>query len=142
MNTLKIETGIQEYSLNDKCTVQFNPSDVAFIKKIYDAMAYLDKKQADYKKGMDAIGPDDHEAMFAFMEEQDKQMRETIDGVFNVPICDAVFGEMNVFAFTKDGIPAWASMLLAIIDECNTDQDELKKKGKATINKYIKKYHK
>lgn len=142
MSTLKIDTGIQTYSLNDKCDVQFNPSDVAFIKKLYDAMAGLDAKQAEYKKGLDEIGPDDHDAMFAFMAEQDKQMRETIDGVFNVPVCDAVFGEMNVFAFTREGIPAWASMFLAIIDVCNTDQEELKGKGKATINKYLKKYHK
>ena len=69
-------------------------------------------------------------------------MRAAIDGVFNVPICDKVFDGINVFALTSNGIPVWANLFLSIIDVCDTDQEALRGKSKATINKYVKKYHK
>lgn len=45
MKELTITTGVQEYHLNDKCTVVFNPSDPAFADKLYTAFDALKKKQ-------------------------------------------------------------------------------------------------
>lgn len=45
MKELTITTGVQEYHLNDKCTVYFNPSDPAFADKLYTAFDALKKKQ-------------------------------------------------------------------------------------------------
>ena len=142
MNTLKIDTGIQEYDLNGAVKVHFNPTDASFIQKLYDKMVEMDSKQAEYKAGMDAIAPDDGKAIFAFMKEKDADMRAAIDSVFDVPVCDALFNEMNVFAMTTDGLPVWANLFLAIIDLCDTSQVELKGKASAKVNQYLNKYQK
>lgn len=141
MNTLKIDTGLQTYSLNDNCEVEFNPTDIAFVQKLYDVFAKLDSQQNDYAKRAEEIG-DDAEKVFKFAKERDKEMRELVDSVFNVPVCDALFGDRNVFARAGNGIPVWANLLLAIIDECTVAEEALRKKSSATISKYTKKYHK
>lgn len=141
MSTLNIDTGLQTYSLNDNCEVSFNPTDINFVQKLYDVFAKLDAKQNDYAKQAEEIG-NDAEKIFTFAKESDVEMRKLVDGVFNVPVCDALFGDRNVFARAGNGIPVWANLLLAIIDECSVAEEALRKKSNATINKYTKKYHK
>lgn len=140
MNALNIDTGLQTYKLNDACEVAFNPTDINFVEKLYNVFAELDSKQNDYVKRAENIG-EDTEKMFQFAKERDKEMRVLIDDAFNVPVCEALFKDRNVFARAGNGIPVWANLLLAIIDECNVAEAELRKKSSATIDKYTKKYH-
>ena len=45
MKKVIIDSGVQEYSLNDKCSVFFNPADTEFADRIYTAFEELRKKQ-------------------------------------------------------------------------------------------------
>lgn len=142
MNTLKIDTGEQVFSLNGECEVHFNPSDATFIRKLYGVFVELGNRQEKYADKKQAIGEEDADGMLAFLEAEDKEVRGLIDSVFDVPVCDAVFGKKNIYALSTAGIPLWASLLLAIIEECDTNVVALNKKGSETAQKYIKKYKK
>ena len=139
MNTLKIDLGVQEYSLNDSCTVAFNPTDASFIGKLYEAFDKLAKEQEDYEAKVKKLA--DAKEILAFMIEQDKMMREVVDGVFKTPVCDAVFGDMNVFALSNGGLPVWSNLMLAVLDCCESDAKQKTAQTSKTMDKYLKKYH-
>lgn len=143
MNTLNIDLGLQTYKLNDACEVTFNPSDVEFINKIYDAFSTMDEEQNTYNIELQKLDPQrDYKQILALMRQKDTEMRKTIDSVFNAPVSDALFANMNTFALTCDGIPVWANLLMAIIDVCDTDSDTMHSKANAKVKTYIDKYQK
>lgn len=137
MTELKFSTGVKEYRLNDKCTVFFNPSDPAFADRLYAAFDDLKKKQDARDNDVEKMSARE---TFDWLSQMDKEMRDTIDGVFEQPICEVLFGRVNVYAIA-DGAPLWMNLMLAIMDEL----DEGIKREKAFHNerlvKYTKKYH-
>ena len=139
MNTLSIDLGVKEYTLNEACTVRFNPTDAGFLSKVYDAFETLAKAQAEYEKTLPEL--EDAKAVLALMRSKDQAMREILDNVFDVPVCDALFDDMNVFALSSVGLPVWSNLLLAVIDECESDARAKRGKTSATVEKYMKKYH-
>ena len=50
MRELNFDTGLVNYSINGKCEVAFNPTDSAFVEKLFNAFDVLDKKQESYKE--------------------------------------------------------------------------------------------
>jgi len=142
MNTINIGSELQEYKLAEGCIVHFNPTDTLFLQKIYQVFRDSEKAQESYQADLAKIPEDDVDALFAYMDERDKKMRETLDGIFDVPVCAAVFGEVSVFARNTSGLPLWSALLLAIIDQCETDAGELTAKEKQAIKKYTAKYQK
>lgn len=139
MAELQFSTGIVTYSLNGKADVTFNPTDTAFVEKLYETFNALDEKQEAYKAEVENLK--DQRQIFDIARTRDAEMREMIDGVFNTPVCEAVFGHMNVYALA-DGLPVWANLLFAIIDEIDTDFSRQQKLTNTRITKYTQKYHK
>lgn len=139
MNTLNIDLGVQEYTLNDSCTISFNPTDASFIGRLYDAFDILAKEQEAYEAKIKELT--DAKALLEFMMQEDGKMRKTIDSVFNVPVSDAVFGEMNCFALSSGGLPVWSNLLLAVLDCCEADARQKTAQTSKTMDKYLKKYH-
>ena len=133
---MKISTGVREYRLNDKCTVCFNPSDPAFANRLYTAFDELKKKQDARDNDVDKMSA--REA-FDWLNQMDKEMRETIDGVFNQPICEALFGNVSVYAIA-DGVPLWMNFMLAIMDELDEGIKREKAFHNERLTKYTKKY--
>lgn len=137
MKELNIITGAQEYRLNDKCTVCFNPSDPAFADKLYTAFDALKKKQEVRDNNVEKMSARE---MFDWLKELDAEMRETIDGVFGKPVCEPLFGNISMYAIA-DGAPLWMNLMVTIMDE----MDESIKREKAfhseKLAKYTKKYH-
>lgn len=138
MNTLNFETGIVTFSVNDKCEVSFNPTDSAFVEKLFNAFDTLDQRQERYKAEIEKVG--DKREIFAIAHKQDAEMREIIDSVFG-PVSDAIFGSMNVYAMAN-GLPVWCNFLLATMDEIDTDFARQQKMTSPRIAKYTAKYHK
>ncbi|MBQ9720270.1 MAG: hypothetical protein IJV64_06200 [Oscillospiraceae bacterium] len=64
-----------------------------------------------------------------------------IDGALGAGCCAAVFGTMNVYALAK-GLPVWANLLLAVIDEIDTTFAREQKATNPRLEKYLKKYRK
>lgn len=132
MKELTIITGVQEYRLNDKCTVSFSPSDPAFADKLYTAFDALKKKQEARDNNVEKM---DAREMFDWLKKMDAEMRDTIDNVFGQPVCNALFGNVSVYAIS-DGAPLWMNLMTAIMDE----MDESIKREKAFHSEKLAKY--
>lgn len=137
MKELKIETGLQEYQLNDKCTVWFNPSDPAFAETVYNTFSDLKKEQDAKDCKLDGMADKD---VYAYLHDLDREMRTAINDVFGQNICDPLFGTMNVYA-SAGGMPIWMNLMLAIMDEFDESIKREKALHSEKLSKYTKKYH-
>lgn len=139
MESLLISTGVVTYSLNDCCSVSFNPTDSAFAERLFDGFSVLDQKQQAYRAAdaQRTAGAD----VFQLARERDKEMREIINGVFDQDVCTPLFGKLNVYALA-DGLPIWANLMLAVIDKMDEALAQERKAMNPRIEKYTRKYHK
>lgn len=135
---LNFETGIVTFSVNGACEVSFNPTDSAFVEKLFNAFDTLDQRQERYKAEVEKVS--DKREIFSIARRQDAEMREIINGVFG-NVSDAVFGSMNVYAMAN-GLPVWCNFLLAAMDEIDTTFAAQQKLTNPRITKYTSKYHK
>lgn len=136
---LQISTGVVEYNLNGKVKVHFNPAGAAFVKKLMGVFDAMEQKQNETKAELD--GANDAKRVFEIADAKDAEMRAMLDGLFEVPVCDALFGTMNVYAL-GDGLPVWANLLLAVLDVCAASFDGVDEKMEYRIKKYTAKYKK
>lgn len=139
MKELNFDSGLVTYSLNGKCEVSFNPTDTNFVERLYSAFEELDKKQEGYKEQVAEMTG--NKAVFDFARERDAEMRGIIDGVFEAPVCDAIFGGMNVYA-SANGLPVWCNLILAVIDEVDSTAAREQKLTSPRLAKYTAKYQK
>lgn len=139
MPELKFETGLVTYKLNDSCEVTFNPTDSAFVERLFNTFDALDKKQEAYKAEIDKIA--DKKEIFEIARKRDAEMRGMIDEALGAPVCDALFGNMNVYALA-DGLPVWCNLMLVVMDEIDTSFAREQKRTNPRISKYTAKYHK
>lgn len=139
MKELNFDSGLVTYSLNGKCEVSFNPTDSNFVERLYSAFEELDKKQEGYKAQIEKMG--DNREIFDFTRERDAEMRSIIDGLFEMPVSDAVFGGMNVYA-VANGLPIWCNLMLSVMDEIDTTFAREQKLTNPRITKYTQKYQK
>ena len=102
MEDIRFDTGIVEFNLNDAIKVYFNPTDSAFVERIFDTFDELDKKQEAYKAEIDKCSG--KKEIFEIARRRDAEMREMVDGLFDKPVCSALFGGMNVYALAG-GLP-------------------------------------
>lgn len=135
---LNFDTGLVTWSLNGKCEVSFNPTDSAFVERVFDTFDKLDTRQEQFKA--DSAGVTG-KAVFELARAMDAQMREDIDSIFEQPVCDALFGSMNVYAMAN-GLPVWCNLLMTLIDVTDSSFAEEKKKTDPRIAKYVSKYKK
>lgn len=138
MSNLQINTGYVTYTLNDAIEIRINPTDAGFVKKIFKVFETLDIKQDEYKAALSKAKPAE---IFDICDRLDTEMREIIDELFGVPVCAALFGDMNVYAMA-DGLPVWCNLLLAIIDETEVGFAKEEKRMNGRVAKYTAKYHK
>ena len=139
MKELNFDSGIVTYSLNGKCEVSFNPTDSAFVEKLYRAFEELDKKQEGYKAAVEKM--QGKKEIFDFARERDAEMRGILNEVFGSPVSDALFGDMNVYAIAN-GLPVWCNLMLAVMDELDTAFAREQKASNPRIAKYTSKYQK
>lgn len=142
MPELKFDLGLVTYDLNGvngNVSVTFNPTDSAFVERLFNTFDALDKKQELYKERIDKTA--DKREIFNIAREMDTEMRAMIDDVFGVSVCDVLFGAMNVYAMA-DGLPVWSNLMLIVMDEIDTTFAREQKQTNARIQKYTSKYHK
>lgn len=140
MEKLTIATGEKEYSLNDKCTVTFSPSDPNFAERLYSAFDDL-KKKHETMRDAESVEKMTSREKFDYLKALDAEMRETIDGVFQKPVCDALFPAVSMYA-AADGAPVWMNLILAIMDELDEGVKREKVFHSEKLVKYTKRYAK
>lgn len=138
MAELNFDTGLVTYKVNGGADITFNPVDVAFVKRLFEAFDGLSERQ-------DAIEFENSEVtgaeLFALVERRDKEMRAQIDGVFGEPVSDTVFGKASVYALAG-GLPLWCNFLMAVIDEIDVAIENEQKLASPRVAKYMEKYEK
>ena len=139
MKELNFDSGLVTYSINGKCEVTFNPTDSNFAERLYSAFEKLDKKQEGFRAQIEKMT--DNKEIFDFARERDAEMRGIIDGVFEAPVSDALFGGMNVYA-SANGLPVWCNLILALIDEVDATASKEQKLTSPRLAKYTAKYQK
>lgn len=139
MKEIVFDTGLVTFTLNGECEVTFNPTDSEFVERLFNAFNTLDSKQEAYKAEVEKIS--DKKQIFEIARQRDKEMREIIDGIFEKSVADEVFHGMNVYAMAN-GLPVWANLVLAVMDEIDTTFSREQKATDARIKKYTAKYHK
>ena len=139
MKELNFESGLVTYSSNGASEVSFNPTDSNFVERLYTTVEELDRKQDEYKAQVEKLS--DKREIFDYVHERDAEMRGMIDGLFATPVCDALFGNMNVYAIAN-GLPVWCNFLLAVMDEVDTTFAKEQKATNPRIAKYTAKYQK
>lgn len=139
MAELKFDSGVKEYTVNGKSVVSFNPTDVHFARKVFHVFEQMDAKQGEYEgaaKNTDNVG-----AFFAVYERIDTEIRAMIDETLGEGVSAAVFGTTSVMALSG-GLPLWANLLLAIMDEMDESVSREIKLSDERLAKYTKKYQK
>lgn len=139
MPELKFDTGLVTYTLNGECKVSFNPTDSAFVERLFNAFDGLDKKQEAHKAEIEKIA--DKREIFAIARKHDAEMRAMIDETLGEPVCDVLFGDMNVYALAN-GLPVWANLMLAIMEEIDTSFAREQKLTNPRIKRYTDKWNK
>lgn len=139
MKELNFETGLVEYKINGGTTVRFNPTDSNFVKRLFAAYETLDGKQDFYKRRVETMA--DKREVFVFAKEQDEEMRGIIDGLFDEPVSEGIFGAMNVYALA-DGLPVWCNLMFAVMDEVDTGFAREQKATNPRLEVYRKKWNK
>lgn len=135
MAAIQFDSGVKEYTINDKFTIQFNPTDTNFARKLYGVFDDLDKKEEAYRNMPDEGG----EAAFERNRARDRDIRASIDGVLGSGASAALFGDINAYALA-DGLPIWANLMLAIIDEMDASIKGEQKKTNPRVEKYTARY--
>lgn len=136
MKTLQIETGKQQYDLSGKVTVEFSPTDLAFVERLVSVFQAAEERQKDIEEKLKTA---DASTIFELARQWDAGMRELVNGVFDTDVCTPLFGGMNTFA-RCEGLPLWANLLVAILDECYDNLPKEDAVTKARIEKHTAKY--
>ena len=136
MKNLSFSDGLEEYSLNDCVTVRFNPTDASFLERLAALFEKLDALQVEVAAAQETTP---EEEVFPLAKSLDARMRELLDGFFGQPVCEPLFGSMNLFA-SSGGLPVWANLMLAITDEVQSALRGELAAREQRIAKYVEKY--
>lgn len=140
MKELNFATGLVTYSVNGGAAeVTFNPTDPAFVERLFNTFNALDEKQEAYQAEADRTG--DKREVFAMARRRDEEMRAMLDEVFASPVSGPLFGTMNVYALAE-GLPAWANLMLTVMDEIDTSFAREQKATNPRLQKYLDKWQK
>ena len=138
MKNLSFPDGLEEYSLNDRVTVRFNPTDASFLERLSELFSRLDALQEEVS-ALQETTPE--EEVFPLAKSLDGRMRDLLDGLFGQQVCEPLFGTMNLFA-SAGGLPVWANLLLALTEEVEAAMQGELSAREARIAKYTAKYKK
>ena len=138
---LNFTHGAQEYTVRGvkgDVELYFNPTDGEFVQRLYHAFDMLDKKQEAYNEEIQKCG--NNAKIFEIARKRSDEMRTVIDGIFEEPICEKIFGRMNLYALSTDGLYIWAELLLALMDATDEAFSKSREAAKARLKKYTEKY--
>lgn len=137
MKELNFDTGLVTFSVNGACEVSFNPTDLSFSERLFEAFDSLEEMERKYHDQVAKMA--NRKEIFNFAREIDQNMRSVIDRAFGKPVCEELFGGMNVYALS-DGLSVWMNFFFAIMDEVDTTFAREQKATNPRIQKYMAKY--
>ena len=138
MPNLSVNTGIEEYTLNDNVKVRLNPTDPAFVKRIFNRFSELEAKDKAWREKIRDLSKP--EEVMAAYDEGEALFARAVDDILGEGTCRGVAGDTSVLSLAG-GAPIWMNILLAIIDEMDSAIAREQKAANPKLEKYLKKYH-
>lgn len=142
MSTLSFETGIKTFDINGdpERAISFNPTDVNFIHRLYDAFGKLEAlRKANQLK---AEKQQETKKVLQIFHQEDLEIRRILDGVFGPAACAAAFGDLAANAVTSDGLPLWGGFIVAVLAQCDTAMVERQEARNPKLEALLAKYKK
>lgn len=133
MGELNFQTTRKIYTVNGGAEISFDPSDISFVHRLHDLIDKMERQQKE-------VTSEDPQDVFKTAARLDAEMRAEIDAAFGEPVCDKVFGTVNVLSLAG-GLPVCMNFLLAVIDEIDA-ATENETKASPRVNAYMQKYEK
>lgn len=130
MAELNFQTSRKTYTVNGGAEISFDPADIGFAHRMY---TLVDKLKQEWE-----MPQPDAADVFQVSAERDERMRQEIDKAFGEPVCDAVFGNVNIFS-PAGGMPVCMNFIMAIIDEIDAASAR-ETKPSARTEEYLRKY--
>lgn len=140
MKNINVNAAYEEYNINGKIVVRFNPLDSEFVKRFIAAAEALADCQEKFGNDVQGVEPDN---FFAISEQTNAKMREIINGLFGEDVCTPIWDAMHLTALS-DGLPIWCDLMLALMDEIHEAMSAKKQKMERNprLDKYLAKYQK
>lgn len=118
--------------------VAFNPTDVFFLERVYDACEKIAAKADEREREPEPTGNANRwETYHRF----DEEVRAVLDELLNAPVCDTCFSGCWMFAYNGD-VPLWLSIVLWIADEMYDAGMSAENRAMRRIRQYENKYTK
>lgn len=137
MPELRFDTGLVTYDINKACQVSFNPTDFSFMERVFATFDVMDKLQNEHDQEQQKdMAPKE---LFDSARARDQEMRRLVDGIFGQQVCEALFGEMNLYALA-DGLPVWCNLVFSIMDEMDSSYVREQERTNPRLAKYSAKY--
>lgn len=135
-----INTGakVEEYNIDDKIVLRFNPADATFVKNFNAAFTALAEVQDEFSKAAKTAEDD---AFFGIAAATDAKLRGILNDLFGEDICTPIWGTLGLTAIS-DGMPLWFNFMMALIDEIDADMKSVKDVRSARLDAYLAKYQK
>lgn len=137
MADLSINIGVEEYIINGKAKVLLNPTDPAFVSRLYNRFSELEEQDKAWR---DKISKLEGAEVLNAWEEGDQLFRAAVDDVLGEGTCETICGSVSVLAMA-DGAPIWMNILLGIIDVIDSGVAREEKAKNPKLQKYLSKYH-
>lgn len=137
MGELNFQTTRKTYTVNGGAEISFDPSDIGFVNRLHDMIDKMERQQKEATS-------EDPQDVFKTAARRDAEMRAEIDAAFGEPVCDKVFGTVNILS-PAGGLPVCMNFLLAVIDEIDAaaeNETKASPRANAYMQKYEKKYGK
>ena len=142
MSKLKFDDGIKSYDVNGVLdALRFNPTDEAFLKRLFTSLKNLDEIQDIYKTKLDAIDDGDIDGILAIGDALSEDMRKEIDKAFGYEVPVEIWNGQSLYAMSN-GMPIWCHFLLMVMDECYDAQGREQKAVSPALARIKKKYKK
>lgn len=135
-----INTGakVEEYNIDGKIVLRFNPADATFVKNFNAAFKALAEAQSELAE---AAKNADDEAFFEASAATNTKLRGILNDLFGDDICTPIWGTADLTALS-DGLPLWFNFMMALIDEIDADMKNVKDVRSARLDAYLAKYQK
>lgn len=138
MKSINTGTKVEEYNIDGKIVLRFNPADATFVKNFNAAFKALAEAQSELAE---AAKNADDETFFDVSAATNTKLRGILNDLFGEDICTPIWGTMDLTALS-DGLPLWFNFMMALIDEIDADMENVKDIRSARLDAYLAKYKK
>lgn len=116
MKRLQIDTGVQEFQINDGGILRFNPSDPNVYNRFFAASEDIRKIDNEIAKETATLQDGDNEGMLNIMKKADEKVKALLNDIFGLDNdFNQILGGINLLATGKNGKQVIINLLDALM---------------------------